>query len=46
MIGETFSGQLKKRPIIVDEGNSDGIDNDRETGWKRDGTHREEKEDS
>lgn len=46
MIGGTFSGQSKKRAIIVDEKNSDRIDNDRETGWKRDGRHRREKEDS
>jgi len=45
MIGETFSGQLKKRAIIIDKRNSDGIDNDRETGWKRNERHQEEKED-
>lgn len=34
MIGEIFSGQSKGR--IIDEENSDKIDNDRETEWKRD----------
>lgn len=45
MIGETFGGPRKK-VIIVDEENSDRIDNGRLDGKERDRRCREKKEDS